>query len=498
MSLRSPSGLTANPLPMIVLALAIAVASPFLGSCSPNPKSGGGIGGTGSVTASSISSGPVTNLSSLSVSGTEYDTYNALFCIDGEPCSTKNSLKLGMVVVVNGTAQSTSNEQINRVANTITLEETVQGVVQSVVPDGSGLVVLGQVLEVNQKTVIDESIPGRSLRNLKPGTDIIEVSGLISGDGHILATLIMSHNGTPHYGVQGIIKNHDVQGKRFEIGQLVVEYSSADISDITAGGTNWNNLLVKVRGDEWQPSGELPYAATLRASRVTRMGLTDEYSAEAKIEGFITHVTASEAFSINNHPIEVSSTTTFQRGTANDLKLGTHVLIHGALAQGVLKADEVMFKENLQIESNIESLDLQSRTLTVAGLPGLSIETDSQTVVEHGGMVASFENIIIGDHLKIYARLVDGQRVFATELERTDPSDAIVLEAPLQSAIDPQILLAGVIVDTSGILENGFIGAYEPIGRVAFFENALIGRPVWGKGTLRGGLVTWNSVGISR
>ena len=78
------------------------------------------------------------------------------------------------------------------------------------------------------------------------------------------------------------------------------------------------------------------------------------------------------------------------------------------------------------------------------------------------------------------------------------PSDAIVFEAPLQSANDPQIQVAGVIVDTSGILENGFAGAYGPIGRVTFFENSLIGRPVWCKGTLKGGVVIWNSIGISR
>ena len=107
----------------------------------------------------------------------------------------------------------------------------------------------------NQETVIDESVPGRSLHNLRPGVDLIQVSGLVAGDGHILATLVMRRTGTSQYEVQGIINNHDAGGKRFEIGQLVVDcYSSADVSDITAGGTmNWNDRLVHVRGDEWQP-----------------------------------------------------------------------------------------------------------------------------------------------------------------------------------------------------------------------------------------------------
>ena len=441
----------------------------------------------------------MTKLDSVSVSGTQYDNSNALYCLDGEPCSTENSLKLGMVVLVKGTALSPPEGSVTRVADTIIYEETVEGVVQSVDPDGSSLVILGQFVVVNQKTVIDESIPGRSLRNLKPGVDHIQVSGLVAGDGHILATLVMRRTGTLHYEVQGIIRNHDARGKRFEIGQLVVDYSSADVSDITAGDTmNWNDRLVHVRGDEWQPRSEVPYGATLRATRVNGLGLMAEDSAEAKIEGFITYMTQSGSLTINNHPVNVSSSTTFESGTANELVLGTHVSIHGTLVHGVLDAQKIIFKENLQMESNVESIDLQARILTLAGMSGVSIESDAQTLIEHGGAVIRFEDIRIGDHLKIHANFLDGQRTLATELERTEPSAVIVLEAPLQSAVDPQILMAGVSIDTSGLSENEFIGNYGPIGRSTFFENALIGQPVWGRGTLRGNVVAWSSVGIRR
>jgi len=441
----------------------------------------------------------VTKLGNVSVSGTEYDNSNALYCFDGEPCSTGNSLKLGMVVLVKGTALSPPVGSVTRVADTIIYEETVEGVVQSVDPEGSSLFILGQFVVVNQKTVIDESIPGRSLRNLRPGVDHIQVSGLVAGDGHILATLVMRRTGTLHYEVQGIIRNHDARGKRFEIGQLVVDYSSADVSDITTGGTiNWNDRLVHVRGNEWQPRSEVPYGATLLAARVTELGLMVEDSTEAKIEGFITNVTQSGSLMINNHPINVSSSTTFDGGTVNELVLGTHVSMHGTLVDGVLDAQKIIFKENIQMESNVESIDLQARTLTLAGMSGVSIESDAQTLVEHGGTVIRFEDIRIGDHLKIHANLLDGQRTFATELERTEPSTVIVLEAPLQSAVDAQILMAGVSIDTSGLSENDFIWNYGPIGRGTFFEKALIGQPVWGRGTLRGNVVAWRSVGIRR
>jgi hypothetical protein len=161
-----------------------------------------------------------------------------------------------------------------------------------------------------------------------------------------------------------------------------------------------------------------------------------------------------------------------------------------------LGAQQVIFKENLQMESNVGSIDLQSHTLTLAGLPGLSIAADARTHIENNGMVSSFEEIRIGDHLKIHAKLLDRNRAIATELEQTVPSNTVVLEAPLQAAVDPQILLAGVTIETSGIPESEFLGNYGPIGRKTFFEKAQTGRPVWGKGTLLDSLVVWNSVRI--
>jgi hypothetical protein len=482
------------------MAIPLTLCFLALTSCSPSPEAGGGIGGTGLTgSVSSVSSGPLTKLGSVFVSGMKYDNSNAIYCIDDEPCSTENSLKPGMVVLVKGTAQSSNQGAVTRVADTITFKETVEGVVQSVAQDGSSLIVLGQFIALNPKTVIDTSIPGRSIRNLTPGLDAIEVSGLVASDGHILATLIMKRTGKPQYEVQGIIKNHNARDQQFEIGQLMVEYSSADISDIATGGTtDWNGRLVHVRGDEWQPRSEVPYGARLTATRVTQLGLTVEDSAEAKIEGFITQLTRPGRFAINNHPIEVSADTKFEGGTANELTLGAHVFIHAALVHGVLEAQEVAFKENVGIESNVESVDIQSDTLKLAGLPGLSIARDALTVTEHEGIPSRFEDIRIGDHVRVHARLLDEQRVVATELERTIPSASIVLQAPLQLAVDPRVLLAGTSIDTSRIPDKEFVGPYGTIGRTAFFDKAVIGRPVWVKGTLAGSIVTWSSVGINR
>ena len=324
------------------------IATGWLALPSSGPQAGGGIGGTGAV--SSVSSGPITKFGSIYISGTEYDNADTLYCVDDEPCSQENTLKVGMVVLVNGmlTDPSATQQAGVRVANTIFYEETVEGVVQSVAPDGSSLMVLGQLIVVNDGTVIDSSIQGRSLANLSPGMDVVEISGLVAGDGRIVATLIMRQSGTPHYEIQGTIKNHDVRAKRFEIGQLVVDYSAADVTDLSNLGTpTWDGRIVHVRGDHWTAAGTVTEKAELTALRVKQLGLGVEDSDEAKLEGFITQIRPTGELTINNHPILVMPSTTFEGGALADLSLGDHVHVHGALVDEVLHAQHVVFKANL-------------------------------------------------------------------------------------------------------------------------------------------------------
>jgi hypothetical protein len=317
-----------------------------LASCSPSPEAGGGIGGTGSV--ATISSGPVTKFGSVFVSGTEYDNSNTIYCIDDDPCSSQNKLKLGMVVLVNGrvTDDYSTNQPLARFADKITYDDTVEGVVQSVATDGLSLIVLGQVVQVDQKTIIDSSIPGQSIRNLKPGIDLVEVSGFVMSDGHILATLIMLQAGNPHHEVQGSIKNHDAKAKTFEIGALTVNYSSADISQMPSPtASTWNGLVVQVHGDQWSQGGAGPSSARLTATQVKPLGLGVEDISHAEVEGIILQSNAPGDFFVNNLNVQTTASTVFEGGTVNDLVVGAHVEINGHLLNGVLEADHISFDD---------------------------------------------------------------------------------------------------------------------------------------------------------
>jgi hypothetical protein len=66
-----------------------------------------------------------------------------------------------MIVLVNGTISEDykTSLTVQRTALTILYEDTIEGPVQFVAPDGLSLVMLGQTVLINQSTIIDPSVP---------------------------------------------------------------------------------------------------------------------------------------------------------------------------------------------------------------------------------------------------------------------------------------------------------------------------------------------------
>lgn len=492
-----PSPLLRHPL---ILA-GIFLASASCGPATPGPQAGGGIGGTGSV--ATVSSGPVTKFGSIFVSGTEYDNTHAQYCIEDAPCTGTNTLKLGMVVLVNGTAaEDYATSQLGaRVAKTITYEETVEGEVQSVAPDGLSLIVLGQVVHLDQKTNIDASIPGQSITNLVPGRDVVEVSGFVLGDGHILATFIERQTGTPHYEIQGIVTSHDVNCQTFKIGTLTVEYNTADITampPLSPSAPAWNDLVIHVRGDHWSPGGPGPSGVRLTATQLKPQALGVWDIENAEVEGFITGVHSSGDVFINNQRITTTPSTVFEGGTAADLILDTHIEVHGRIVNGVLEAEQISFEGSFELESNVATINAGAKTLTLVGLAGVTLYADAETAIGGEGNLRRFEDIAVGDHLKIHGRLSGNSGILATELERSDPGSKIKLQGPIQSFHEPTLTIAGSVIDTSGIAESAFMGSDgTTIGRSGFFQRLSGRRKATLTGTALNTTATWTSARIS-
>jgi Domain of unknown function (DUF5666) len=467
----------------------------LLASCGPSPQAGGGIGGTGNT--ATVVSGPITNTSpnNVAVSGYDYNTSSTVMTVDGASAN-QSDLKKGMVVLVNATVTHHygTNDPPQRTANTLFYEDTVEGIVQSVAPDGSSLMVLGQTVVIKTTTIVDATIPGKNILNLVPGQDLIEVSGFVTGDGVIVGTLIDLKAGIPDFEIKGFIKNHDAKHGTFEIGALTVDYQSANVSAMPDPASKpWKDLLVDVRGSHVSPGGPGPYGVRMTATKIKPEGLGTAHSEDAEIEAFVTQIVASGDFYLGNVHVRTNAGTTFDGGTLNDIVIDAYLEVHGSLAGGIVNATNVEFKGETELEANVATVNLSDNTITLTGLADLAIQFDVKTALHGQGNPRVLADLSSGDHLQIHGQPRGGNTVLAKEVERSDPNSTVQLQGLVTSAADPFIVLLGASIDTSLIPESGLRGRNGAIGRSAFFGNLSSGKKVTLRGTYQGSTVTWSS-----
>jgi hypothetical protein len=480
---------------LVILALLLSLAS-----CGPSPQAGGGIGGTGNT--ATVVSGPITNTSSnsVAVSGYDYSTASTVMTVDGTS-GNQRDLKKGMVVLVNATLTHNyeTGDPPQRTANTLFYEDTVEGIVQSVAPDRSSLVVLGQTVAITTTTIVDATIPGQNILSLVPGRDLLEVSGFVTGDGTIAGTFIELkfidlRTEVPDYEVKGFVKNHNAARSTFEIGSLTVDYRNADLREMPSQLNNsWNGLLVDVRGSQVSPGGSGPYGVRMTATKVKQEGLGVEDSEGAEIQGFVTQVLAPGDFYLGNVHVQTSAGTTFEDGTINDILVGTHLEVKGPLVGGTVRATKVEFEGETELQANVATINSSDSTLTLTGLAGLVIQFDSNTALHGQGNPRRLDDLRSGDHLQIQGQLRGGNTILAKEVERSDPKSNVQVQGFVTSAADPIIVLLGAFIDTSSIPESGLRGRYGAIGRSAFFSGLSNGKKVSVQGNVVTTTVDWTS-----
>lgn len=465
----------------------------LLASCGPGPQAGGGIGGTGNT--ASVATGPITGFGSVFVSGYEYNTGTTSMTVDGKSGS-QSDLKKGMVVLINATLTHNydTNDPPQRTANTLVYEDTVEGVVQSVAPDGSNLVVSGQAVAITTTTIIDASIPGQNILNLVPGRDLVEVSGFVTGDGTIIGTLIDLKTGIPDYEVKGFIKNHDATSETFDIGSLTVDYRNAELEDMPSQTNNsWNGLLVDVRGSQVSPGGSGSYGVRMNATRVKPEGFGSKHSEDVEVEGFVTQMLSPGDFFLGNVHVLKNAGTTFDGGTINDILVGAHLEVHGSLGGGIVNATKVEFEGETELQANVATINSSDNTVTLTGLAGLTIQFDSKTALHGQGNPRRLADLRSGDHLQIHGQLRGGNTILANEVERSDPKSNVQMQGSVTSAADPIIALLGSSIDTALIPESGFRGRYGVIGRSAFFSGLSTGKKVSIQGNVVTTTVEWTN-----
>ncbi len=452
--------------------------------------SGGGDGappasGAGSASGTAAASGTVTGFGSIYVNGKKFETTGASFIVDGQSGS-QGDLKLGMTVVVTG---SVTGDQ--RSAVSVRQRDAVEGLVQSVAVDGLSLVVMGQTVLIDNTTLIDNNIPGQSVRNLVAGTDFVEVNGHVRLNGVIQATFIEKKPaGTVTPEVRGFVKSHNEGAKTFQLGNLTVNYTTALINDMPSpGGNAWNGLLVEAKGTG--SSSFNPATSILTASKVEPEQQGVQQADEFEVEGFVSQVLGPGDFFIGSTHVQTNAGTEFRGGTIEEIIVGAKLSAEGRLANGILTAKHVKFHDGARLEGNIASINAGTGTITITGLPGVTVTVDSQTEVKIDSGF-SFNDLSPGEHVRVRGRLSGTSGMVATRVEQRPADDDVDLQGPAQAVSNPTLTILGVSVNTSGISEDEFKGLNDqPIGRAAFFNATKVGTVVKVKGRLNGAVVTW-------
>ena len=438
-------------------------------------------------TAPIVSSGTITAFGSVYINDKKYEIDDSTSTsVDGSASvkgdvEAKKILKLGMVVKVSGTASGSS-----RMASTITHTDTLEGPIQAKDLVKGTLTILGQTVVVDDTTKFDVTIPPTTFASLVVN-DVVEVSGFVKSDGTIAASFIERKAGAPTdcslgCEIKGFVTNHDTiaGATTFQIGGLTVNYAApADISHMpTPIGSNWNNLFVEVKGTGLA-------GTTLTATKVEPEGFQASEGNEVELEGFVTSVSGAGQFTLGTTQVQAANAV-YLGGTIDEVAVGQKLEVEGTISNNVITASKVKFKAAVRIESNVASKT--ANTLTLEGLPGITISVNSQTEFKN---VANLAGISVGSNVRIRGREEASNTVIATEVEfrNANPDSKVTLQGVAQSPLNPpSITILGNTIDTSGLQLQGtddvlinsftFFSEVKPNTTIVKAKGTLPG-PVW-------------------
>jgi hypothetical protein len=417
------------------------IAAIFLAACGGGGNEQvAGIDARGNpVAVGIVSKGTITGFGSVILNGVTYNTSSATFTIDGITGS-QSDLSVGDVVILRGTI---NDDGTSPRAESITFDDTVEGPVESVDIVASTLTVLGQLVRVDADTSFDDNISPASLEGIDVN-DIVEVSGFFLADGSISATRIEAKPPSGEFEVTGLVSN--LVGMTFQINDLVVNFSGAQLDDFP-GGSPETGQLVEAKGSAINGTGELV------ATRVEFKGndLNADDGDRMEIEGFITRFTSATDFDVEGVAVTTNASTVFENGTSADLAVNRKVEVEGSVdANGRITATKVELKlaNFIRIEGIVDSTTASSVTIF-----GIAMNVNALTRLEDKSSADletfALSNVNVGDYLETRS-YEDASGVVATRIEREDFDGEISIRAFVDSVNDPNFTIRGVPIETSG------------------------------------------------
>ena len=442
---------------------------------------GGGIGGTG------ISIGTISGFGSVIVNDVDFNTEKAEILVNGNligvgDSNVRRALALGMVVRVEGRYLADGSGKADR----IVFSTNVKGPVQSITPVDSVVKILslmGQTVIVDDQTRFINTAFNDIAEN-----NVLAVSGWPNDRGEIRATYVdkISDIAEPEDEVmiKGIVSEVDIAQRLFRINQLVV-----DISEISLPLPEADQLVI-VQG-VLDDNGILVAAAL---SIENELGPDDADSVE--IEGIVRQALGPENFTLSTTSVQIDEATSFIGLAPDDLVPGARLLVKGSLTNRRLLADEIIAKDKVNIEGQVE--EIIGSEIKLKGLDGLVINASKLTRIF--GDVDDISGIEAGDHVKILGYAGSRNNVEATHVKVGQLNrDKLKLQGPVADINRFTVTIFMVSVDTRSIPNEGFTTNSEgTVSRTKFFDLMKVGDTVSVNGNLIGDTAAWKAIELKK
>ena len=370
-----------------------------------------GIGGSGFV-----SSGTITGFGSVIVNGVKFETTNSTFDIEGTP-GTQDDLTIGMVVQINGTINP---DGVTGTATKIIFDDDLQGPVSGYTLATDRLSatfhVLGVLVQLDSKTAyFDPDHGGIAINTIQDG-DMVELSGFFDSTGTLVASRIENKTGSDeNVELKGTIT--ELTGSSFKLQGITVNTSTTTILEDLPNGLA-NNIQVEVKGTFDST------ANTIFATKIESEEFEYDDSDEFEMEGFITNFTNHSNFKVNG--ITVNASNAEMEPRTMQLSNNLQVEVEGRLINGILIATEIKMRGgDIEVTAPITSIDIINNRFTVEPANGqtLVVQTGTETQFEdeNDSYSVRITDLRVGNFVEVEGYQNNDNRIFASEVEITDP-----------------------------------------------------------------------------
>ena len=404
------------------------IMSLLIASCGGGSSQVAGIGGTGIT-----SSGTITGFGSIFVNGVEYDTDdpNINVTINGTTGKMATDLKLGMVVTVRGSLDSTDTTQ--GTASTITVDSELEGPIAATPvfdanTDTRSFVVLGRNVLATPSTFYDGGITYATMSK----DDVVEVHGYLDGSGIMHATRIEKKGtvilGSSTVEAKGTVTILTASSFTLNVGSntLTINHnSSTDYSGIGGVGALTNGLAVEVKGT-LNTSNEIA-AIEIELSD----SLFDSTDSSVELEGIITSYVDDTNFSVNGQAVDASGVTIPSNLTlANGVQIeveGTYSSASNKLVATKIEGRDSDIKIKAKIATSINpttkaiTLALGSGTIVVIINNTSQLEDETNATSACANAIFCITDLIIGDYLEVEATIDGNGAYIVKDLKRKTP-----------------------------------------------------------------------------